>query len=82
TGVTGRGFDIIIIDDPISAHHTKSEKERTKINESFKNMISSRLDDPINGAMIVVGQRMHEDDLSGNLLQKGGWKHVCLPLVA
>nr|HAQ93629.1 hypothetical protein [Afipia sp.] len=82
TGVTGRGFDIIIIDDPISAHHTKSEKERTKINESFKNMISSRLDDPINGAMIVVGQRMHEDDLSGNLLQNGGWKHVCLPLVA
>ncbi|WP_024577610.1 MULTISPECIES: hypothetical protein [unclassified Afipia] len=82
TGVTGRGFDIIIIDDPISAHHAKSEKERTNINESFKNMISSRLDDPVNGAMIVVGQRMHEDDLSGNLLQKGGWKHVCLPLVA
>src|SRR5437899_6929368 len=28
TGITGRGFDIIIIDDPISAHHVKSEKER------------------------------------------------------
>lgn len=45
-------------------------------------MIASRLDDQIRGAMIVVGQRMHEDDLSGCLLQKGGWKHVCLPLVA
>jgi hypothetical protein len=42
-------------------------------------MIASRLDDQINGVMIVVGQRMHEDDLSGNLLQNGGWKHVCLP---
>jgi predicted phage terminase large subunit-like protein len=82
TGITGRGFDVIIIDDPISAHHVKSEKERANVNENFNNMISSRLDDQIKGIMIVVGQRMHEDDLSGNLLQKGGWKHVCLPLVA
>jgi predicted phage terminase large subunit-like protein len=82
TGITGRGFDVIIIDDPISAHHVKSEKERQNVNENFDTMIASRLDDQIRGAMIVVGQRMHEDDLSGNLLQKGGWKHVCLPLVA
>ncbi|MBN9597947.1 MAG: hypothetical protein J0G36_21670 [Afipia sp.] len=82
TGITGRGFDIIIIDDPISAHHVKSDKERQNVNENFDTMIVSRLDDQIHGAMIVVGQRMHEDDLSGNLLQKGGWKHVCLPLVA
>jgi predicted phage terminase large subunit-like protein len=82
TGITGRGFDVIIIDDPISAHHVKSEKERANVNENFDTMIASRLDDQIKGAMIVVGQRMHEDDLSGNLLQKGGWKHVCLPLVA
>lgn len=82
TGITGRGFDIIIIDDPISAHHVKSDRERANVNESFDTMIASRLDDQINGAMIVVGQRMHEDDLSGNLLQKGGWKHICLPLVA
>ncbi|MFZ5679234.1 MAG: phage terminase large subunit [Pseudomonadota bacterium] len=82
TGITGRGFDIIIIDDPISAHHVKSEKERQNVNENFDTMIASRLDDQIRGAMIVVGQRMHEDDLSGSLLQKSGWKHVCLPLVA
>jgi predicted phage terminase large subunit-like protein len=82
TGVTGRGFDLIIIDDPISAHHVKSDKERAKANENFDIMIASRLDDQIKGAMIVVGQRMHEDDLSGALLEKGGWKHVCLPLVA
>jgi predicted phage terminase large subunit-like protein len=82
TGITGRGFDLIIIDDPISAHHVRSEKERSNINENFDTMIASRLDDQIKGAMIVVGQRMHEDDLSGALLEKGGWKHICLPLVA
>lgn len=82
TGITGRGFDIIIIDDPISAHHVKSERERANVNENFDTMVASRLDDQIGGVIIVVGQRMHEDDLSGNLLQKGGWKHVCLALVA
>jgi len=82
TGITGRGFDIIIVDDPISAHHVKSEKERANVNDNFDTMVASRLDDQISGVIIVVGQRMHEDDLSGNLLQKGGWKHICLPLVA
>jgi predicted phage terminase large subunit-like protein len=82
TGITGRGFDLIIIDDPISAHHVRSDKERSNVNENFDTMIASRLDDQIKGAMIVVGQRMHEDDLSGALLEKGGWKHICLPLVA
>jgi predicted phage terminase large subunit-like protein len=82
TGITGRGFDVIIIDDPIAAHQVKSDKERANVNQNFDTMIASRLDDQNKGAMIVVGQRMHEDDLCGNLLQKGGWKHVCLPLVA
>jgi hypothetical protein len=35
TGITGRGFDIIIIDDPISAHHVKSDKERANVNENL-----------------------------------------------
>jgi hypothetical protein len=82
TGITGRGFDIIIIDDPISAHHIKSERERANVNENCDTMVASRLDDQIGGVIMVVGQRMHEDDLSGNLLQRDGWKHICLPLVA
>ena len=45
-------------------------------------MVASRLDDPLRGAIVVVGQRLHENDLSGYLLAKGGWKHICLPLVA
>jgi predicted phage terminase large subunit-like protein len=45
-------------------------------------MIATRLDDPARGAIIVVAQRLHEDDLPGHLLEKGGWRHVSLPLVA
>ena len=31
---------------------------------------------------MVVMQRLHADDLSGHLLRKGGWTHLCLPAVA
>jgi predicted phage terminase large subunit-like protein len=82
TGITGRGFDLIIVDDPISAHAVRSSAERDRVNETFDTMVASRLDDPLRGAIIIVGQRLHENDLSGYLLDKGGWKHVSLPLVA
>jgi predicted phage terminase large subunit-like protein len=82
TGITGRGFDLIIVDDPISAHAVRSSAERDRVNETFDTMVASRLDNPLRGTIVVVGQRLHENDLSGYLLTKGGWSHICLPLVA
>lgn len=82
TGITGRGFNVIIVDDPIAANTVRSAVERDNVNETFDSMIMSRLDDPQHGAIVVVGQRLHENDLSGYLLSKGGWRHVSLPLVA
>jgi predicted phage terminase large subunit-like protein len=82
TGITGRGFDLIIVDDPIAAHAARSEVERNNVNTNFDTMVASRLDNPLRGRIVVVGQRLHEDDLSGYLLAKRGWSHVCLPLVA
>jgi predicted phage terminase large subunit-like protein len=82
TGVTGRGFDLIIVDDPLSAQDARSAAERQRNKESYDGMIASRLDDPVRGALIIVHQRLHEDDLTGYLLPKGDWRHVSLPLVA
>ena len=82
TGITGRGFDLIVIDDPLSAQDARSDAERERVNQTYHEMIASRLDDPARGAIIVVHQRLHEDDLSGHLLAKGGWRHHKLPLVA
>jgi predicted phage terminase large subunit-like protein len=82
SGITGRGFDHIILDDPIAAHDAQSEAERDRVQQTFENMISSRLDDPVRGTIIVVQQRLHEADLTGYLLSKGGWDILCLPLVA
>lgn len=83
SGITGRGFNMIIVDDPISAHAARSPAERDNVNENFDTMIASRLDDQGRGAIVLVGQRLHESDLSGYLLSKGrAWRHVSIPLVA
>ena len=82
TGITGRGFDIIIVDDPISAHNAISVVERRKNVEVFNTMIASRLDLPEQGVIIVVAQRLHDDDLPGVLIRQGGWAQLSLALVA
>lgn len=80
--LTGRGGDVIVIDDPIKPMDAVSEAERRRVNEWFDSTVISRLDDPASGAIAVVMQRVHEDDLSGHLLDKGGWRHLCLPATA
>ncbi len=42
-------------------------------------VMSTRVNDPKTSAMVVVMQRCHQRDLSGHLLEKGGWEHLCLP---
>src|SRR5262249_6964508 len=42
----------------------------------------SRLNDKQTGAIILVMQRLHEDDLAGRLLTEDGWHHLCLPAIA
>jgi predicted phage terminase large subunit-like protein len=82
TGITGRGFDVIIVDDPLSAQDARSAVERERVIETYETMIVSRLDDPLRGIICVVHQRMHERDLTGHLMTQGGWRQICLPLVA
>jgi hypothetical protein len=41
--------------------------------------MSTRINDPRTAAKVVVMQRCHQQDLSGHLLEQGGWEHLCLP---
>ena len=82
SGITGRGFDHIVLDDPIAAHDAQSKAERDRVQLVFDGMVSSRLDNPARGTITLVQQRLHEADLSGYLLTRGGWESLCLPLVA
>ena len=52
------------------------------MNGWFSNTLATRLNDPASGKIVVVAQRLHEEDLCGHLLQKGGWEHLNLPAVA
>ena len=82
SGITGHGADVIITDDLINATDIRSDEIRAKVNEQFDAAISTRLNNRAKGRIVVVMQRLHEDDLSGFLERKGGFKHFVLPLVA
>lgn len=80
--ITGRGGDVIIIDDPIKPDEAMSETTRNNVNESFPRTVITRLDDKEKGAILCVMQRLHEEDLVGVLLARGGWEQLCLPAIA
>lgn len=71
----------IIIDDPLKPDDAFSEVKRKAVNERYNNTIRSRVNDR-ETPIIVIMQRLHEDDMSGFLLNGGSgedWEHLCLP---
>lgn len=80
--LTGEGGDILIVDDPINPLNAESEATREKANRWFEHTFSSRLNNKKSGAIIVVMQRLHADDLTGYLMKKGGWHVLDLEAIA
>jgi predicted phage terminase large subunit-like protein len=78
--LTGRGADIIIIDDPIKAADAHSVVVRESVQKWYSQTVVSRLNNPKSGRIIIVAQRLHEDDLPGLLLQDPVWDRLILPL--
>ena len=81
---TGLGGDILIFDDPLNPEQALSDVEREAVNLRFDSTFRSRINDPSTGIKIVVMQRLHELDLTGQILSKeqDRWKHVSLPAIA
>jgi len=80
--ITGRGADIIILDDPMNADQATSKAARDSVVATYRGSLVSRLNDKARGAILVVMQRLHQEDLTGVLLEDGGWDHLCLPAIA
>lgn len=81
--LTGRGADWIIIDDPQKSVDASSESQRAKLNEWYGSTLYSRLNDKATGKILLVMQRLHQDDLSGHLLDSGNqFKVIKLPVIA
>jgi predicted phage terminase large subunit-like protein len=80
--LTGRGGDLIIIDDPQKAADALSDTRRESLYQWASETLFTRLDDKLTGSIVLVQQRLHEEDLSGRLLRTGDWYPIILPAIA
>lgn len=75
---TGHRGDAIVVDDPLNAKERHSKVKREAGKDWWKRTMPTRLNDPRTGARVVIMQRLHEEDLSGVILEEGGFEHLCL----
>lgn len=78
---TGEGANFLIADDPLNPIQAASDVERKNANDWFSQTFLTRLDDKEFGVIIVIMQRLHQNDVSGMILKQGGYEHLCLPAV-
>jgi predicted phage terminase large subunit-like protein len=80
--LTGRGGDFIVIDDPLKPDEALSETQRKSVNDWYDHSLITRLNNKASGCIIVIMQRLHEDDLVGHVLQQSDWKVIKFPAIA
>ena len=79
--ITGSRGDRVIIDDPLSVDDAGSDAVRNSTNTWFLEAVPTRLNNPKTSAIIVIMQRLHEEDVSGIILEKQlGYDHIMLPM--
>jgi hypothetical protein len=80
--ITGEGADILIVDDPHNPTYIHSHKMRSKAINWFEQTFVSRLNNQQTGSIVIVMQRLHNQDLSGHLLKKDGWELLKIPAIS
>jgi predicted phage terminase large subunit-like protein len=80
--LTGLGGNLIIIDDPVKPGDALSEAVRTRVIEWYRSTLLSRADDKKAARIVLVMQRVHQDDLAGYLQEQGGFEVLNLPAIA
>ena len=63
--LTGRGADLIVIDDPLKPEEALSQTQRQAANEWYDHTLYSRLNDKLSGAIVLIMHRLHESLPSG-----------------
>jgi hypothetical protein len=77
--LTGRGADWILIDNPSKPEEALSDARRNVTDEGFLNTLYSRLNDKCHAAIVIIMQRLPEDDLVGHVLELEPWEVVSFP---
>lgn len=79
--ITGARGDRVIIDDPHSVESASSDAQRATTLEWFEQAVPTRLNNPDKSAIIVIMQRLHQEDVSGVIIEKDlGYDHIMLPM--
>jgi predicted phage terminase large subunit-like protein len=77
----GLGGDAVIVDDPHNTESVESEAERESVLRWWSELSTTRLNNPREAAIVVIMQRLHEEDVSGKILSGGDeWVHFCVPM--
>lgn len=73
----------IVLDDLHKADEARSDTVRNGVIDWFQNTLESRKNSP-HTPIIVIMQRLHEEDIAGWLLNGGNgeeWEHLCLSAI-
>lgn len=80
-GLIGLGGDILIGDDLNNTEDVESEAERETVKTFWQEFHSTRLNNPNESAIVVIQQRLHNEDVSGLILESNeDWCHLCIPM--
>ena len=81
TAMTGRGADLLLIDDPVKdREEADSELRRDRVWDWYRSTAYTRLSPQ--GRVVVIQTRWHEDDLAGRLLEGSDhWEVLSLPAI-
>ena len=81
TSMTGSRGDRVILDDPLSVDDALSEAEILNAKTTFLESLPTRVNDPEKSAIVIIMQRLHEEDTSGIILDmKLPYEHLMLPM--
>jgi predicted phage terminase large subunit-like protein len=80
--LTGRGADLIIIDDPLKPDEALSESRRNAVNEWYDHTLLTRLNDKQRGCIVIIMQRLHQADLAGHVIEQDDWEILSFPAIA
>lgn len=82
SSLLGEGGDILILDDPYSPNQVMSKTRREHVLRWFNQTFMTRLNHKKKGAVVIIMQRLHPDDLTGHLVKHLGrfWEHLVIPV--
>jgi len=77
---TGERGDYVVVDDPHAIEQAESDAERKSAVDWWNGTMATRLNDFATGHKVVIQQRLHECDLTGDLLEKrADYEFLCVP---